>query len=1031
MAEPRVGNVQTEDREELRLALVMTGGLSLAVWMGGVAEEISRLTRRVGVYGRLLDLTGTDARVDVISGSSAGGLNGALLALAVARDRGLETVKKLWLEKGSFMSLFRSPLEPDPPSLLKGDEYFLRELVKAFRSIDGEPGARSDDADGAPIDLIITTSLLSGKLTRYADDFGSVISDVSHDAQFRFSRGNLKHHLRRPDPGRSECRLTCIHEQAWRTRDDFAEPEIAARLGLAARCSASFPFAFEPSLCPVGETTTNPDRPDMRCHATFRKTQFTVDGGVLVNKPIGLALRSIYEQGADRQVRRVLAYVVPDPGVKPATGSADVPSLFRTVVDSVVTLPRNESIGLELGSLRERNEKARGQQRLRLEWLVQGSLEQRAVGVFDEYRRIRAEASVEYILSALERGVARSRDEIPGWDRARLRSALTPVRLRYLPDSFPGRSWSPNDSWAWGLQPVEDTALAALDLLRRGLQLVVPSTDGAGSEAALAAAAIRSCRDQLHMNLDRFRSLLRGGDRRYWEDQGETAYASMLEAQSSPPAAGRDALSKWAEQTFKEWPLGSTSPAEIAVDTASILVKADGPLRALIGPARSDPQASQPMKEEAGTLESMLDALGSASGQGECLHRLLALHVLETVLLPFDRVQEQIVELIQISGETPNYLGGPTEIREKLAGIQLGHFGAFFKRSWRANDWMWGRLDAANRLTQVLLNPDRLRQRRLSRAAVVDVLESVALGDGETRSALTGSDDAWDKAEVEDELAFLDHPEMPLPPTLPASARAVARRVQLDIACEELRDVARAIEWDLEDGAARRPSAVTFTSEIGRVEGREALPPADALRLFPSCKVGAETMEDEAGSDLFARATGTAAAVGTSVGRGRRSGFVLPLRTLLASLRGFALTLWVMTRSAVQGSRAGAALVTGMLAVGGALLALAVLMNNPPTLIVTVGAAVLAAGFTLAAIRAGVLLALVGILSGLAVAALPALVARFAGLAQSHEGAWWADSVLWVKANQGALAPIFVVVGVVLGAILLGLLHRRPRRSKT
>jgi hypothetical protein len=38
---------------------------------------------------------------------------------------------------------------------------------------------------------------------------------------------------------------------------------------------------------------------------------------------------------------------------------------------------------------------------------------------------------------------------------------------------------------------------------------------------------------------------------------------------------------------------------------------------------------------------------------------------------------------------------------QKLAGDELGHFGAFLKRSWRANDWMWGRLDAASALGAV------------------------------------------------------------------------------------------------------------------------------------------------------------------------------------------------------------------------------------------------------------------------------------------------------------------------------------------
>jgi hypothetical protein len=64
------------DTEEVRLALVMNGGVSLAVWMGGVTQEINRLVRGESVYGEIQSLLLQSARVDVISGASAGGLNG-------------------------------------------------------------------------------------------------------------------------------------------------------------------------------------------------------------------------------------------------------------------------------------------------------------------------------------------------------------------------------------------------------------------------------------------------------------------------------------------------------------------------------------------------------------------------------------------------------------------------------------------------------------------------------------------------------------------------------------------------------------------------------------------------------------------------------------------------------------------------------------------------------------------------------------------------------------------------------------------
>lgn len=43
----------------------------------------------------------------------------------------------------------------------------------------------------------------------------------------------------------------------------------------------------------------------------------------------------------------------------------------------------------------------------------------------------------------------------------------------------------------------------------------------------------------------------------------------------------------------------------------------------------------------------------------------------------------------------------------KLAGIGKGHFGAFFDRAGREKDYLWGRLDGAERLIGILLGPKR------------------------------------------------------------------------------------------------------------------------------------------------------------------------------------------------------------------------------------------------------------------------------------------------------------------------------------
>ena len=46
--------------------------------------------------------------------------------------------------------------------------------------------------------------------------------------------------------------------------------------------------------------------------------------------------------------------------------------------------------------------------------------------------------------------------------------------------------------------------------------------------------------------------------------------------------------------------------------------------------------------------------------------------------------------------------------RSKLAGSDLGNFSAFISQRWRANDWMWGRLDAAKSIVDLVTSTERL-----------------------------------------------------------------------------------------------------------------------------------------------------------------------------------------------------------------------------------------------------------------------------------------------------------------------------------
>jgi hypothetical protein len=65
------------------------------------------------------------------------------------------------------------------------------------------------------------------------------------------------------------------------------------------------------------------------------------------------------------------------------------------------------------------------------------------------------------------------------------------------------------------------------------------------------------------------------------------------------------------------------------------------------------------------------------------------------------------VEVVRISPEDATALitrseGGKSLTERKLRGVAIGHFGAFFERSARENDYLWGRLDAAERLLDIV-----------------------------------------------------------------------------------------------------------------------------------------------------------------------------------------------------------------------------------------------------------------------------------------------------------------------------------------
>lgn len=953
-----LGGVQSDQhREELRIALVMNGGVSLAVWMGGVTRELDRVRCSDGVYGQMLDLTNTEARIDVIAGASAGGINGAVLALAIARGTNVDGIRELWMTNGDIGRLLRDPFQRDAPSVLKGDEQLLAALRNAMKNV----GATESQADPSeprpPLHLSITGTLLKGELKTYPDLFGQMVPDVTHHALFRFRRPGV------PQDG-----------DPW--PDNYAtsgngQDTPAERLALAARSSASFPGAFEPSFVPVG-ASANDTHPDMAGIADFSSERWVIDGGVLVNTPFRPALDAIKTLPAERPVRRVLGYVVPNPKGPTQPGNA-MPSAGEVVLDSISRLPRVQSVGRELTEIEENNRSVRRRRDARDHLLAELDAEQlkaTARLLLPAYVATRTTSAAEDILRALV--VATGSSEFPSAAQVvELRRELRGVTAApWLPSPRRPKTFDevPLEPWQFGFAPVENAANVSLEILRRMVR-----APGVG-----ATREVRMLRQRTHLALRKLREIHQDSNA-YWQ----TAAANIFQRRNQT-----------VDGLVAGWGVFQGPLLELAREFAAVVTEASREL------------SHANIEEEATLLWQMLRSLSGGTADAT-LRALLALDVIQRTSCGDLGGIDQEVELVLMSGDAENAFGLKPRAEDKLAGLQVGHFGAFYKSSWRANDWTWGRLDGADRLVRTLLDPRRIQKRVQSEGAdkvAAKVLDIASESSNPKVAAWLTTKRGETQPKLVAELQALG--ALATDPPLTALSEcyaAIRRRVQVEIITAEVPQIALAVMNDRKEHAARDSlgSDWEHTYPAGKSLGVE-----ETVTAFTQCPIAKERITEELGSDRFTKVATTAGAVAGSV-----LGGALPrpkiLRPALTMIRGLLLALYLLGRGATESSKTGSFLVALTLALGGALVAIFAIGTHVPGLLLLLGSAVLIAGILLAMLRT----ARAQIL--LAVAIFAASVAAYYGVREWHERPTWVD-------------PLAAVTAVALSAIaatLLGRIH--------
>ncbi|MBA6411724.1 patatin-like protein [Parahaliea sp. F7430] len=737
---------------ELRLALVCYGGVSLAVYMHGITREILKLIRAShvyhslpaaeaasaeysdldghrgeadteAVYFRMLQKVGGTIRlrvlVDVIAGASAGGINGIMLARALAFDLSLDDHRELWLNladveelldpdarAGRLSKIYMRPLfwlaklrlrraarrqgaVMEPPEMLRNLSLFMRSrwfeppfsgkrmsemMLDALESMGDTAGAESGSLLPAslPLELFVTATDFWGHPLTIPLHDPPKINEREHRHLFHFH-----HHV-------------------------TADGKVASTLGrdhlpslaFAARATSSYPGAFPPTRLGEMDALLKQRKTLWRGREAFIRSQFPIphrkgkraedaafiDGSVLMNKPVSVALEAVRRHTAHRQIDRRLVYLEPNPEIN-SDAASDMPSFFKTIVGALSSIPRHQPIRDDLDDIGRYNQEvhlhrevANGVRELVLSdmsELLSSELSSlpsaEAIGRKREASNTRAASEAGYAYEGYTRlKVLGLLDELAGLFQEGC------VGLEHDEAARQMQAWA----YRVGIRPLGSTNIGALD-----------------PESAPWVGFLRDY--DIRYRLRRVMMLIRRCNELYTDEAtrtipGVSCQLDRLKARLYSSSGRLREHLNWSSLEFKD-AFYDEDQCDL-IDYFLERVQNHFDLNAF------DESLDRELAEWCRELEDLTLVR-------EVLSAYLGFAYYDVLIFPMtqrrdmDALDEIKVDRIAVDDANSLREGGAREI---LKGVQLESFGAFFSRRFRENDYLWGRLTAAERLVDIV-----------------------------------------------------------------------------------------------------------------------------------------------------------------------------------------------------------------------------------------------------------------------------------------------------------------------------------------
>jgi patatin-related protein len=713
---------------------VCYGGVSLCVYMHGITKELHRLVRaslaRNGaltgselVYRDLLGYVTEqrggvrlDVVIDVVTGTSAGGINGIYLSKALAGNRSQDALRNLWLEKADIKQLLRGwrrlpvgvrvwplLLQALKKSPLRGEDIslWLYDALKAMDTRDaagdGAPGTLVPD--GHVLQLFVTMTDFSGydRPVRLTDP--PLVNDRRHRHWFEFRYGE---------------------------GEDLFTSDYNPALAFAARATSCFPGVFPPVSVGVfngylrkraaalgGKLVTTFFRPYELAEAPLEDTYF-IDGGVLDNRPFGLAIGAIRAKPADVEVDRKLLYLEPDPAEDPSSGAATPatgpprkpPETVAAVLGAVSGIPRKEPILddlLEVARLNERVQRLRDV--IKTDFDRVGQIVQRIVNTLGKVPTEPDSPELrEWNRLANEEAQKQAGLEYATYVRSKISGAVD----RYAATACAICNFPTDSNQAFFVREVVRCWVEQMGLFEPGdgpsegqLELLrYFDFDYGVRRLRFVIAAVVWWYDKLREPGIPSRKELDAVNGELWE--------AVHELQGAMTAKGfGDDICRQITECFSLARLdGALRTGGTAEDFAR---KYDSELLQITEELKAE--LNEKLDPVIPTLYVRLDELTKGwheERRWDLLVRWLGFPIWDVLLYPIQSLSDagevDAVEVVRMSPRDAKLLE-PAKDRKgrKLDGVKLGHFAAFLERSYRENDYLWGRLDAAERLLRLVL----------------------------------------------------------------------------------------------------------------------------------------------------------------------------------------------------------------------------------------------------------------------------------------------------------------------------------------